>query len=244
MRITRVFSASPVGGQQHMELSAQAGQHLARVLRMRAGGELVLFDGRGGEYRARISAVSGDRVSVEIRGFDPVERESPLRVTLLQGVSRGERMDWTIQKATELGVQRIIPVANTRSVVKLKGERAERRQAHWQAVAAGACEQSGRNRLPEIAEVCSLEQACQQVLSLPGKLMLAADGAMAPALLDPAPHDACCLAVGPEGGHTPAERALLLDHGFKPLRLGPRVMRTETAGLAALAVLQARWGDF
>jgi len=227
-----------------MQLGNQAGQHLARVLRMRAGGELVLFDGRGGEYRARIAAVSGDRVSVEILDFDPVQRESPLQVTLLQGVSRGERMDWTIQKATELGVHRIIPVANTRSVVKLKGERAERRQAHWQAVAASACEQSGRNRLPEITEVCSLEQACQQVASLSCKIMLAADGAVGPKQLDQARQSACCLAVGPEGGHTSVERDLLRHHGFASLRLGPRVMRTETAGLAALAVLQARWGDF
>jgi 16S rRNA (uracil1498-N3)-methyltransferase len=242
MRLTRVYSASKIGSQPQLALSGQAGLHLSRVLRLKQGNELTLFDGSGGEYRGRIEAVAADKVIVQVLDFDPVERESPLQVTLLQGISRGERMDWTIQKATELGVTRIIPVSSARSMVKLRGERARRRHEHWQGVAISACEQCGRNRVPEISSACSLEQACELVSQLPLKIALATH-ADADAGCLPADCTALCLAVGPEGGLDPSEQAALEQHGFKPLRLGPRIMRTETAGVAALSVLQARWGD-
>lgn len=243
MRLTRVHCATDIGVQRQLTLSGQAGLHLSRVLRLKQGNELILFDGCGGEYRARIESVAADRVDVAVLEFIPIERESPLQVTLLQGISRGERMDWTIQKATELGVTRIVPVSSARSMVKLKGERARRRQQHWQAVAISACEQSGRNRVPEIAGVSKLEQACELIGQLPMKIMLAAHAGASQSDL-PATCAALCLAVGPEGGLDPAEQALLEQHSFKALRLGPRIMRTETAGMAALSVLQSRWGDF
>jgi 16S rRNA (uracil1498-N3)-methyltransferase len=243
MRITRIHTSDALSGLEKLSLSGQAGQHVARVLRMRQGEELILFDGLGGEYRAHIENIQADQVTLAILEFDPVEREAPIPVTLVQGISRGERMDWTIQKATELGVHRILPVSSQRSVVRLKGERALRRREHWQAVAISACEQCGRNRVPEVGNPVTLEQALDQVSGFSLKLSLRGDARMRPADLPDDPEQVC-IAIGPEGGFDNGEQDALAGAGFGGLRLGPRVLRTETASLAAMAALLGRWGDF
>jgi len=243
MRVTRIYYQDGLHDLQSLTLSGQSGQHVARVLRMRAGEKLVLFDGLGGEYLASIESVQGDKVQLSVLGHEAIEREAPVPVTLIQGVSRGERMDWTIQKATELGVHRIVPVTSLRSMVKLKADRAQRRREHWQQVAISACEQCGRNRVPEIGAPASLEDGLAQVEAFALKLTLRANAAKCIAQLpDSAPE--ACIAIGPEGGFDDREYQLLEQAGFQGLRLGPRILRPETAGLAAMAALLSRWGDF
>lgn len=214
----------------------------AGALRLAAGDALTLFNGRGGEYTAGVERITRDEVAVAITGFREIERESRLEITLAQGISSGERMDYTLQKATELGVAAIQPIAAKRSVVKLAGERAEKRVAHWQGVVASACEQCGRNRLPPIAAPVPLAQW----LGTRGDerlLFLSPLAQTRLADLD-APRGRDVLIAGPEGGFEADEIAALHAAGAVPIRLGPRVLRTETAALAALAAMQTLWGDF
>ncbi len=250
MRLSRFFVAAALAPEQELRLPDAAAAHAVRVLRLATGDALTIFNGQGGEYAARILANGDDGVRVRVEAWHDVERESPLRITLLQGISRGERMDLIVQKATELGVARIVPLQCERSVVKLDAGQAEKKREHWLAVAIGACEQSGRNQLPEIAAVQRLAAACHEVaqsgmarftLDTAGSLSLLAaarttlnggDGLKQVALL-----------IGPEGGLGDNELANAEQHGFVGVRLGPRVLRTETAPLAALAVLQAAAGD-
>ncbi|MCX7050861.1 MAG: 16S rRNA (uracil(1498)-N(3))-methyltransferase [Proteobacteria bacterium] len=249
MRAPRLFVAGPLEQAAEIALPAAAAQHVVSVLRLRPGAPLTLFDGRGGEWAANL--VTTDRRSAQVRvgAFSAVDRESRLQVTLLQGIARGERMDQLVQKATELGVARIIPVATERSVVQLEGARAERRSAHWQAVAQSACEQCGRNRVPEVTTPLDLAAACGAIAATPLRWLLepaAAQPLVAAAQAVVAPPSgpvAIALFIGPEGGLTDAELAQAARFGFQPMRLGPRVLRTETAGPAALAVLQAVAGD-
>ena len=229
-----------------VELPAAAGHHAARVLRLAPGAHLTLFDGRGGEHAGRIVRVDDARVRVAVGAHRAVEREAPVRVTLAQGISSGERMDYTLQKAVELGVAAIQPLAAARSVVRLAGERAQRRLEHWRQVVSGACEQCGRNTVPEVQPIAT---PAHWVAGLAGlnaaggvRLTLAPDAARGLSAL--AAMDRVVLAVGPEGGFDPVESALLAAAGFEAVRLGPRVLRTETAALAALAAIHARWGDF
>ena len=248
MRLTRVFVDEALAGRESLRLTDDAANHVARVLRLAVGDALLLFDGQGGEYAATISQVDKRSVEVALGRHDPIERESPLRVTLLQGMARGERMDLIIQKATELGVATIRPLRALRSSVKLDAAQAPRKLEHWQAVAISACEQSGRNRVPTLLPPLTVAEACaadQGGL----KLMLAIDGARPlSTLLREA--DAATLArgitllVGPEGGLDDAEEASAHRAGFASTLLGPRVLRTETAPLAALAALQTLAGDF
>ena len=216
------------------------------MLRLRQDDVLILFDGGGGEYRARIVSCDRGRVSVELTDWSPAERESRLRLILVQALQAGERMELTVQKAVELGVMRIVPVMSRRSVPRLTGERAARRLEHWRAVIAAACEQCGRNRLPELAPVEPLERWLTRP-SPPGtlRLMLATGAerslARLPAPLAGTPVE---LLIGAEGGLAAEEVQLATLSGFLPVRLGPRILRTETAGLAALAAIQALWGDF
>lgn len=216
--------------------------HAVHVLRLRPGDGVVLFNGRGGEYAGRIAAVDRLRVSVDVLEHRRIERESPLAVTLVQGVSAGEKMDFTVQKATELGVAALQPVIAARSTGRVSGARAEFKRAHWQRVAIAACEQCGRNRVPEVLPVLPLAQYCAQAGTGGTRLLLSplAELGLRAAKLD----GAVTLAAGPEAGFTTEEEALLAATGFLPLRLGPRVLRTETAALAALAALNALAGDF
>jgi 16S rRNA (uracil1498-N3)-methyltransferase len=224
-------------------LSETAAHHAARVLRLRVGDAVTLFNGAGGEYPATITAIGKHDVTVAVQRHDAVERESPLAVTLVQAISSGERMDLTIQKAVELGVARIVPVESERCVVRLKGERAAKRAEHWRQVVVSACEQCGRNRIPEVAAIAPLDDwlaaepgDAQRWVLLPG-----AERALREL---PRPARAIELLVGPEGGFTATEVEAAQRAGFAPLRLGPRVLRTETAAPALLAALQALWGDF
>jgi 16S rRNA (uracil1498-N3)-methyltransferase len=243
MRNIRIHVDLPLAVGTEWALPAQAGEHVARVLRMTAGDPLTLFNGDGHDYPATIVAAGKREVTVRVESSQALHNESPLPLTLAQGVARGEKMDLIVQKATELGVVRIVPLLTERAEVKLDAARAEKRLAHWRAVAASACEQSGRARLPEITPA----------LPLPAWLdSLGEDGALRLALLPEATHSSRelrfaatggLLVVGPEGGLGERDISALMAAGFEGLRLGPRILRTETAGLAALAALQALHGD-
>ncbi len=203
---------------------------------------MVLFDGRGGQYPATIERIERDRVYAELGAWEDVECESPLAITLVQALQAGDKMDFTIQKAVELGVRDIVPVESRRSVLRLAGERGAKRVAHWQGVAASACEQCGRNQVPLVAPLEKLENWLARPTQAPLRLMLAPDAE--DTLLSIPPAREVQLLIGAEGGLDPQEMIAARQSGFRAVRMGPRVLRTETAGLAALAVLQALWGDF
>lgn len=244
MRLTRIHVDAPLSVGATFELPDGAAAHLVRVLRLQPGDACVLFNGDGHDYDARIAAVGKRGASVQVLDRRAVDNESPLRITLLQGIARGEKMDLVLQKATELGVAEVRPVASERSDVRLDEARAAKRLAHWQQVVAAACEQSGRARVPRVAAPQALSAALEALGGTAAGARWWLDPfADRPVAAVPAGIDACTLAVGPEGGWSPGDRALLQEAGFAGLRLGPRVLRTETAGLAAIAVLQARAGD-
>jgi 16S rRNA (uracil1498-N3)-methyltransferase len=235
-----------LGNGSEVRLHADAAHHAVRVLRLAVGEPVVVFDGLGGEFEARITRIDRGDVSVKTGAHLDVERESPLHIRLVQGLSSGDRMDITLQKAVELGVAAIQPVATERSVVKLKDERAQRRAEHWQNLVISACEQCGRNRVPEVSPLMGLPDWLAQ-LDMPApddeaRLLLSPAATVRLKALSPAPR--MTLLVGPEGGLSPAEAQLAQSRGFKPVRLGPRILRTETAALAALSAIQALWGDF
>jgi 16S rRNA (uracil1498-N3)-methyltransferase len=226
-------------------LPASQSHHAVRVLRLKTGDAVVLFNGDGAEYAAVISQVGRDRLALDVTGRSVVDRESPLAVTLAQAVSGGDRMDYTVQKAVELGVAAIQPLAAERSVVRLAGERAVKRVEHWRAVVAASCEQCGRNRLPEVAPLLPLEAflAVEAGRGSVSRLMLSPHSARDLRTLD-RPTGPMLLLAGPEGGFSPPETRAAERAGFLPVRIGPRVLRTETAAVAALAAIQAWWGDF
>ena len=237
---TRLYCDTPLSPGAEIVLPESTARHAVTVLRLQVGDTLNLFNGTGGEYRATLVAVNKREARVRLTEFNAIERESPLAITLALGISAGERMDYSLQKATELGVTAIQPLATERSVVKLAGERADKRRQHWQNVVIAACEQCGRNRVPRVAPV----QALFGYLAGVGKgrrLLLSPDAAVP--LKRVSPSAAVVLLVGAEGGLAPAERQAAEADGFEPVSLGPRILRTETAPVAALALLQALWGD-
>jgi len=242
MRMTRIFFDGPLQAPGRATLDGTAAGHVARVLRLRSGDGVVLFNGDGWEYQGRIAALRSGTVDVELQAKDTGAPDSPLSVTLMQGVARGERMDLVIQKATELGVARIVPVLAARSVVRLDGRQAERKLEHWRGVAISACEQSGRSRLPVIEAPVSLEEALA-LAPLPCCRFTLSPGAATPLAALAHGTSSVSLLIGPEGGLTETEVGLAGGAGFEPRSLGPRILRTETAALAALAVLQAVGGD-
>jgi 16S rRNA (uracil1498-N3)-methyltransferase len=231
----RVYLDATLAQAGEVSLEDAPAHHLTRVLRLREGDALTLFNGRGGEWDAEFI---GKR-RVRLRAFAAMERESPLRMTLVQGVSSGERMDYTVQKAVELGVAVIQPLLTKRGVVKLEGTRASARLDHWRKVAIAACEQCGRNRIPQVLPLLDFYQYRPQ--GEEPRLLLSAQGRSIRELKVEA---AATLAAGPEAGFAPEEQAALERAGFVKASLGPRVLRTETAALAALAALSALWGDF
>lgn len=240
----RFHCDQPLAPGRQIELPVEAARHAVGALRLRAGDAVTLFNGDGAEYPGALD-LRGKSVFVRIAGRAEPERESPLRITLAQGVSSGERMDLTLQKAVELGVATIRPLMMRRSVVRLAGDKLERRLRHWQGVVTAACEQCGRNRIPPLEPV---EEALTwlkgaQIGQAPHRFLLDPEGTVGLADL-PAPTGPVLLLAGPEGGFDPLERQAALAAGFRSLRLGPRVLRTETAALAALAAMQACWGDF
>ena len=228
-----------------MVLPAPQARHVSQVLRLKAGAPLTLFNGDGAEYAAVIAHAARDVMSARIEGVRAVERESPLEVTLGQGVSRGERMDYTVQKAVELGIARIEPVTTSRGVVRLDAARARQKSDHWQAVVISACEQCGRNRVPQVAPVERLQDWLARFRGGPAGTGILLDPESGLRLAElPRPSGGVTLLAGPEGGLTADERQDALRAGFVAVRFGPRMLRTETAALAALAAMQALWGDF
>jgi 16S rRNA (uracil1498-N3)-methyltransferase len=245
--IPRFYCPDLMVGRRRVALPDAASHHAARVLRLKEGDLVRLFDGRGGEWDAAIARIDPRGVEVEAGEARAAASEPALRVTLAQGLCAQDKMDWVVQKAVELGVTAIQPLAAERSVIRLTPERAERRQRHWQAVAVAACEQSGRARIPGVAPVKSLTQWLDVLDAAPDggglRLMLSPHaGVPLPQLAGSAA--AVSLMVGPEGGLSEREVALAQAAGFRAARLGPRILRTETAALAALAALQTLWGDW
>lgn len=258
--MTRVYVDAPVAAGKRVVVEGSAANHIARVLRLRSGDSLTVFDGSGGEFGARIEEFRKEAVVVAVEEHRPLDRESPLPLTLVQGISRGERMDWIIQKATELGASRIVPVFTKRSVVRLDEKQAERKLQHWRAIAVAACEQCGRNRIPDLAAPVDFFDM------LAGDSPSRPDSAGRP---DPAGHSDSASAtrvllsptgdlriddlqdvgkgitvlIGPEGGLEDVEQEAAITAGFKAVRLGPRVLRTETAAIAALTIIQRYFGD-
>ncbi|MDD3352519.1 16S rRNA (uracil(1498)-N(3))-methyltransferase [Zoogloea sp.] len=224
-----------------MPLPGPVAHHAERVLRLRVGDAVVLFDGQGGECAATLLAL-GKQPLARLGPRLAVERESPLAITLVQALASGDKMDWIVQKAVELGAVAVQPVAAERSVLKLVGDRADKRVAHWQQVAISACEQSGRNRVPVIHGILPLARYLARTTG--ERRLLLAPGAAGALAGKAAPTGALSILIGPEGGWAPAELALAEQAGCEPLCLGPRIFRTETAGLAALAALQVLWGDY
>jgi len=247
----RFYCPAPLASGESLELPAGAARHV-QVLRLQPGTRVTLFNGAGGEFEAVVEHMGRSQVRVRIAQHSPMEREASRQVHLAVGMPANERMDWLVEKAAELGAASIQPVVAERSVLKLKGERADRKQAHWQGVAIAACEQSGRNRVPTVHPVltfgewlAALQTAnpSDAVAAPTARLLLSLDSA-APPLWPAAPRDngAVTLLSGPEGGLSPAEEAAALAAGFSPVTLGPRVLRAETAPLAALSVLACAGG--
>ncbi len=241
----RFYCPPPLPSGGTFELPPEAAHHAARVLRLREGERVEMFDGLGNACHGVISEIGGKRVAVGDIAAAGGDRESPLRVVLAQALSGSEKMDWVIQKATELGVAEIQPLATERSVARLSAERADKRLAHWRQVVIAACEQCGRNLLPQIHAPVDIMAWLQQMKDLPGtRLILLPQGAASLHEQEKPPDGAAVLLVGAEGGFTEAESDSALRCGFAPIRLGARVLRTETAAIAGLAALQTLWGDF
>jgi 16S rRNA (uracil1498-N3)-methyltransferase len=248
MRLTRVHIDQPLHEGARVTLPESAGAHLVRVLRLREGEACVLFNGDGHDYDARLLAVTKRNVEADIIGVRAIDNESPLRIVLMQGIARGEKMDLILQKATELGVVAIAPVFADRTEVRLDGERLDKRIAHWRSVVIAACEQSGRARIPELLPARGLAEAAATLNADSLKLTLDPQGddrfdTLASPQKSSLQGSEIVIGIGPEGGWSDKDRMILRTHGFRGLRLGPRVLRTETAGLAAIAALQAKFGD-
>ncbi|MGD2082363.1 MAG: 16S rRNA (uracil(1498)-N(3))-methyltransferase [Chromatiales bacterium] len=240
MRVPWIHAAGPLTPTAVVNLPQAPSRHLAQVLRLAPGHPLVLFDGEGAQAEARIAAVARGRVDVEVIAVTAAP-PPPLELTLAQGIARAERMDYALQKAVELGVSALVPLFTERCVVRLDGPRLVRRMAHWEGLVVAACEQSHRPRLPRIEPPRGLRS---WVAGASGPAILL-DPQADTALPDlPPPERALTLLVGPEGGLSEREIAQATDHGFRRVRLGPRVLRTETAPVAAVAAIQALWGDF
>lgn len=236
----RLYLPPPLHAGAHVRLPGEVAHHAVRVLRLRDGAAVVVFDGTGGEYGGRLAVPPRGEAEVHLGEHQAIERELSYRVTLLQGISSADKMDFTIQKAVELGVGAIQPLLTARSVVRLDEDRQTKRLQHWRRVVASACEQCGRNRLPEVAAPVALSHYRPAAEAL--KLMLAPQGESG--LPAPAGGASVLLAVGPEAGFSPEEEQILRRMEFSAVRLGSRTLRTETAALAALAGLNALAGDF
>lgn len=243
MSAPRFFCSAPLAPGGIVSLPDNAAHHAARVLRMKPGDELTLFNGNGSDFAGEILRINKNEVVAKLNCATPAGRESPLSVTLAQAVSGGDRMDFTLQKAVELGVSAVQPLAAERSVVKLNGERAEKRREHWQNVVVSACEQSGRATVPMVATILPLTDWLGRNEAYALKLALSP---MAEQRLHdlPQPDGPICLLIGCEGGFSPQELLAAAGCGFVPVLLGARILRTETAAIAAMAAMQTLWGDF
>ncbi len=244
MRIPRIYTELSLHCDSSLVLDGSAARHLASALRMKAGQQITLFNGQGGEYAAELTEVGKNKVSVKIVEYRDIDRESALKIHLAIGVSRGERMDLIVQKATELGAMEITPLFTERTEVKLNGERLEKKIRHWQQIAISACEQCQRNRVPRINSPATMDQWLSLSDQNSGETLKFVLHHRSKTRLSEQPvANNICLLVGPEGGLGEREIDAAIDHGFQPLALGPRVLRTETAPLAAISIIQSLWGD-
>ena len=242
MRIPRVYTSQALVIDGEINLEHDASHHLSQVLRVRRGDRIKLFNGNGEEYSAKISGFTKKSIAVNIEGLVATEPTYPLEINLLIGISRGERMDYALQKAVELGVASIHPIFTERCMVKLDRKRLKQRLEHWGKLLINACEQSGRCRLPKLLVPCALSEA---LMNIPDGTRLLLHHLNEQTLRDlEKPQGALTILVGPEGGLSEVERTLAVQRGFTAIRLGPRIMRTETAPLAAIAAIQTLWGDF
>jgi len=239
----RFFRPPPIVAGAEIALPSDAAHHARQVLRLRVGDTVTLFDGEGGEYGAQIARVTPKAVSVRVIERHAVERESPLQITVVQSLVAADRMDYAIQKAVELGAVAIVPVASARSVTRLEGERAQRRLAHWRQVVVASCEQCGRNRVPAVHAACELREWLRRPSKAELRVLLAPRATQSLGELS-VPVGAIELLIGPEGGLAPEEETAARDAGFCAVRVGPRILRTETAGPAVLAAMNALWGDW
>lgn len=242
MTITRIFQPVSLQTNTTITLESDAAHHVARVLRATIGDAIVVFNGEGGEFKGAITEINKKNVIVTLTHFEDKHTESPLELYLAQGISRGEKMDYTIQKAVELGVKKIYPLLTERCNVKLDDERREKRLQHWSSIIVSACEQSGRNQLPEIFMPQTLEKFLGQT-DAEFKFVLAPQAEKKLSQYQLPPHSRVVLLIGPEGGLSATEIELAERKGFLPLNLGPRILRTETAAVAALTALQFHAGD-
>jgi len=240
LRAPRLYCDGALSPGATVRLSEGAARHLA-ALRLQVGDPVTLFGGDGFESAAILAEIGRRGASATVKQRDAVDRESPLGVHLAQGVCASDRMDLVLQKATELGVRSITPVITTRTVVRLSPERQERRETHWRNVVIAACEQCGRNRIPHVEAATKFPRFIADIPSGGTRMLLAPDGNVG--FREIAVAAPLCVLIGPEGGLTPEERDIAIGAGFVPVRFGPRILRTETAPLAALAALQALYGD-
>lgn len=240
MRIPRIFTEQNLSLDTHISLQGDAANHLLKVLRMKAGRQLILFNGDGREYPATIESCDKKTAVLRVNGEIERPRESPLHTELAIGISRGDRMDWVLQKATELGVSRIVPLFTEHCEVKLNAERKQKKHAQWQKLIQSSCEQCQRNTLPEIIPPLELADYLHQVDS---EKRFVLHHRHAQTLASQAPPKSVSLLIGPEGGLSSDEISATTRYQFTPLSLGPRVLRTETAPLVALSLLQYCWGD-
>ena len=238
----RFFVATPLDGLSTLSLPDHVVRHV-QVLRLKEGDNITLFDGHGGEYQATLSALGKRDAECAISRFDNVSRESPLWLGLAQAISSGDRMEFTLQKGVEMGVSVFQPLMTERSIVKLSGDRADKRIARWQEIVISACEQCGRNTLPEVLPILTLKQWLAQLPAADAHLVLSPLGTQKLAGIASAP-DKAWLMAGPEGGLSASEEAAAISAGWTPLKLGPRILRTETAALAAASAMQTVWGDY
>jgi 16S rRNA (uracil1498-N3)-methyltransferase len=241
--IARLYCGVPLAADAEIALPEAAAHHAARVLRLKSGDEVTLFNGEGGEFTARLDRIEGRDVFARIDARIDVERESPLPITLVQGIAAAERMDIAIQKAVELGVSRIRPVTTVRSVIRLDAARAQKRLLHWRQIAISACEQCGRNRIPEVLAPVDLG-AWLRAPSAASLRLLFAPAAQRPVATLSRPSGPIECLIGPEGGLDASESAAARAAGFQEVSIGPRVLRAETAGTVTLAMLNTLWGDF
>ena len=239
MRSYRVYSSLPLTVDEQCDLDERASHHLARVLRVKTGDRLSVFNGDGNNYQGAIVSATKHQVSVLIDKIEQADTESSLHTCLALGVSKGDRFEWAIKKATELGVTSIVPILSQRVDVRLSPDRWQKKREHWQQVVISACEQSGRAVVPNVQEPIALSPWLSDV-EADCKLVL--DPEATPSATNDQPASIALL-IGPEGGLAASELALARENGFSAMRLGPRVLRTETAPLVALSVLGARWGD-
>lgn len=245
MRLTRLYQPQTLICDQLIDLSPQAAQHLIRVLRCTVGDSLIVFNGQGGEFQAKITSISKKKVQVYIEQYRDVTRESTLSIELVQSLIRTEKMDYVIQKTVELGVTQISPIMSERSLLRLAAERQTKRQQHWQAIAIAACEQSARTKIPDIMPVSTFEKFIHTAPLKPGFILTpGAERSLSAQInaLKRSIHSIRVL-VGPEGGWSPTELTQAQQAGYQAIHLGPRILRAETAGIVITALLQGLLGD-